>query len=693
MPTLDASQLEFCQSPATNIRLLAPAGCGKTLTLLHRCVHLAKMAHPRRPRFLLVTFTRAARDELVARVRTDETFADIRETVEVTTLNAWGYRRIKNAAFNSRLLSSDNQKHFAMANQLQPVWRKYKSIESAITTKKRRRGTNPTRDLMVTLDAFKSLGFDHERHANLEAFTSHWERLSDQGLDWRLSQVVDDLTRINVLDPNETEKRPSLRVVWNRFFRFWREATGHLIDSASFTLEDQKYYAYLDERSNIDKGSYLSGAASYDHVFVDEFQDINPLDMALVQAIADRNRATLTIAGDDDQAIFEWRGASPVYILAPDEHLGRQFETYTLAVNYRSPSNVVNLSQRLIANNSRRVRKTIRSHDDSVANQAHVEVKAADSLASSMDFVSRLVRDSIERGSSPSKIALIGRKRSQIIPYQIYFASVGTPFCAAEDLQLFMSKAFESLLKLMEIKERAHERQRPGRSVDDILELCDHVRRFGLNKRDREALQAHLMLTRPKSMGSALKSLKPSDSGTKIGALDAKTRLMMFEAIEEFLESETVSDALQALSRHFVGLQYDFGKAASDIFFADPPFLYLAEYALRYEDDYDRFIEDIARAKNELAKIPPFDDESTNYLPDHPLHLMTALRAKGKEFDTVVILDAIDGIWPNAHAETEAQLEAERRVFYVAFTRARKHIAIMVDPSQPPSPFIEELGL
>ena len=693
MPTLDASQLAFCESSATNVRLLAPAGCGKTLCLLHRCLHLAKMAYPRRPRFLLVTFTRAARDELVGRMATDATFADIRDNVEVTTLNAWGYRRIKNTAFNNRLLTSDAQKHYAMANQLQPVWRQYKSIENAITAKKRRRGTNPTRDLMVTLDAFKSLGFDHERHVNLDAFSDHWEKLTGQGLDWRLCQLIDDLTRINVLEQNETGKRPSMRVIWNRFFRFWREAAGLLIDSASFTLEDQKYFAYLDERSNIDKGSYLSGAASYDHVFVDEFQDINPLDMALVQAIADRNRATLTIAGDDDQAIFEWRGASPVYILAPDEHLGRQFETYTLAVNYRSPSNVVNFSQRLIANNSRRVRKTIRSHDDSVANRACVEVKAADSLASSMNFVSRLVRDSIKRGSSPSKIALIGRKRSQIIPYQIYFASVGTPFCAAEDLQLFMSKAFESLLELIEIKERSRERQRPGMSVDDLLELCDHVRRFGLKKSDREALQAHLMVTRPTSLISALRSLNPSSSSTKIGALDAKTRLMMFEAIEEFLEAETVSDALQALSRHFVGLQYDFGKSITDIFYADPPFLYLAEYALRYEDDYERFVTDIGRAKDTLTHEPPFDDESTNYLPDHPLHLMTALRAKGKEFDTVVLLDAIDGIWPSTHAETEAEVEAERRVFYVAFTRARKHVAIMVDPSQEPSPFIKELGL
>ena len=124
------------------------------------------------------------------------------------------------------------------------------------------------------------------------------------------------------------------------------------------------------------------------------------------------------------------------------------------------------------------------------------------------------------------------------------------------------------------------------------------MRRFGLNKTDREALQAHLVATRPNSIIAALNSLNPIGSSSKLGSLDAKTRLMMFEAIEEFLVAETVSDALQALSDRFVGLQYDFGKAATDIFYADPPFLHLAEYALGYDDDYERFRKDIELAKD-----------------------------------------------------------------------------------------------
>ncbi len=156
------------------------------------------------------------------------------------------------------------------------------------------------------------------------------------------------------------------------------------------------------------------------------------------------------------------------------------------------------------------------------------------------------------------------------------------------------------------------------------------------------------------------------------------------------------------LSEHFEGLQVDFGKAADDIFFTDPPFLQLAAYASTYGDNYDRFIDDIEQAKDQLAYTSPFDDddgesESTES-QKRPMHLMTALRAKGKEFDTVVLLDVVDGIWPHKKANQLRQWEAERRVFYVAFTRAKQRVVMLVpthfgDKETTISPYVGELGL
>ena len=693
MPTLDPSQLAFCESPATNVRLLAPAGCGKTLALLHRCVYLAKHAHTGRPRFLLVTFTRAAKEEIEARLSTDQVFADICDLVEVFTLNAWGNRRIKNTATSYKLLTDDRERGFAVWNQLQPIWREHSPVESAITAKKGKSRRNRTAALMGLIDAFKSLGFTHERHTSLAEFSSHWQQLVDQGLEWWLANIMEELIDLGIIDPNKHEQpiQSSPRLIWRRFFRFWLEATRHLIASETFTFEDQKYFAYLDEQSNLENGRYLSGAAGYSHVLVDEFQDINPLDVALVRAITERSRATLTIVGDDDQAIFEWRGATPEYILNPEKHLGRAFETHTLEVNYRSPSNIVKHSQRLIANNDRRVHKKIRSHDTSRANQALIEIRRSPTLADSMNYVIELVRYTIDAKRSPGEIAVIGKLRGQIIPYQIHFVSERIPFGAAEDLQVILSRAFKKVLNLMSIKETSWQRQSARKVVDALLDLCDLTGPFEIRGRNRDALRSHLMNDRPRSVNSAISIL--SETETKVGTLAAKYLRQSADSIEEFVNADSVTESLNVLSDRFRGLQRDFGKAEADVFYTNPPFLHLAEYALRYGDDYDSFIEDLEHAQEALAHVPPFDDESSEPLPNHPLKLMTAHRAKGKEFDTVVLLDVNDGIWPKKNAETEPEIEAERRVFYVAFTRARKRVVMLTDANQPISPYVKELGL
>jgi DNA helicase-2/ATP-dependent DNA helicase PcrA len=700
--TLDSSQTKFCKAPEDNIRLLAPAGCGKTLSLLFRCLYLAEKGKPQRPRFLIVTFTRVAQQELKSRLNEDNAFESIRDRIEIITLNSWGYRRIKTVTFSPKLITTTEDYHFTMRNQLQPIWSKHEKVKAAVTGKKS--NTTPQK-LMKAIDSFKSLGFDHTRQKKYELFVERLTELRSQGLTHRINELLEELVKLGVLDSSLDRQgkeygKTGEREVYNNFFKFWREATQHLIDSATFTIEDQKYFAYLDERQKLEEGPYLSGAARCHHVLVDEFQDINPLDLALLKVIVKRNRATITIVGDDDQALFEWRGATPEYILNPDNFFEMNFSTYTLATNYRSPSNIVEMSQRLIAMNSRRVEKSIRSAS---TDAAVVEVKQTENLDRAMEQVRAEIESFIKQGQSPSRIAIIGRKRSQLIPYQIFFASHDVPFCAVEDLQIFMSTTFERILSLITIKTRCNIKRRKTEVIDDLLELCNLVKRYPLNKKDKQALRSHLSELEPQtvSLGTDyLESYRGSLKGEKANQ-EGKISLYMAEAIRYFIDAKTVSESIYQLGDKFEGLQTDIGKAEDDIFYVDPPFLHLAEYATSYGDNYIQFIEDVERAKEKLAYIPPFEDDKPFSLDDlfkKPVHLMTAIRSKGKEFDSVILLDVNDGIWPNKNAQTPEEKEAERRVFYVAFTRAKKRVLMLVskrlnDREVIPSPFIREMGL
>ncbi len=699
MQKLDKSQQAFCEAGPGNLRLLAPAGCGKTLCILYRCVHLAENGKSEHPRFLIVTFTVAAKQEILSRLNEDKDFARLRDNVEVTTLNSWGYRRIRNATFSPKLIVGKKDFHFTMLNQLQPIWRTHKQVAAAIEKNK----NNAPRKLMEVIDAYKSLGFDHTVHTNYEKFSQRVEELREQGLGWKFDAQSNDLVKLEVLPNPEGGKSKQVKksdnqIIYDAFFKFWKDATGHLIDSATFTMEDQKYYAYLDEREKIAEKKFLSGAARYDHVFVDEFQDINPLDLALVKAITERSRASLTIVGDDDQAIFEWRGATPEYILNPTKFFGGKFQTHTLEVNYRSPPNIVEHSQQLIAHNKRRVDKRIKS---ARKDKATITITKVEDISMALDFVHKEVARSIQGGESPSRVAIIGRKRSQIIPYQVFFASKDIPFCAAEDLQVFMSEAFERLMGLIMIKGQASARRMKTQVVDDVLKLCNLVKRYPLKKVEYESLRRHLQQSNSINITAALGALRTFRGSLKGANDEGQRSANMAEAIESFISAESVADSLMVLGDGFDGLRMDIGKAEDDIFYADPPFAQLADYASRYGDDYEQFLDDIARAKDQLAYIPPFEEDGKTTSPDElwkrPLHLMTALRAKGKEFDSVILLDVNDGIWPNRNAKTPSELEAERRVFYVAFTRARKRIMMLVSErfgAKPaiPSQYIEELG-
>ena len=358
-----------------------------------------------------MTFTKTATVELLDRLNDYPEFEELRGRTNITTLNAYGWRRVRSRVTSPRLLSTPTERYFALRNQLHPVWQKNRYVEQVVS----KRGNAP-RTLVQVMDNLKSMGFNHKVHTNFELFEQHMDALGAQGLAWRIDEQYELLATISVLDTphtsTESEQNKNRRQFYDRFFKFWRTATKRLLEESTFTFEDQKYWCYLDlAQENANKmASVLFGAARYDHVFVDEFQDINPLDLALIRQLVERNRATITIVGDDDQAIFEWRGATPDYILSPDEYFGTKFLDYQLDINYRSPGNIVELSQKLISHNEKRVSKDVKANNHS--GKAEIELIQTDDIGDRLRLVTDIVKDIVY----PGKVAVIGRLRRQLIP-------------------------------------------------------------------------------------------------------------------------------------------------------------------------------------------------------------------------------------------------------------------------------------
>ena len=340
---------ELSVTPVLETFVYSPLQERKTTERLHAALRLAGSHHHA---LLLVTSPNLPRrDQHPAWPRPQ--FAPVAGQVTVNTLNAYGYRQIREKVRSPKLLISPADLHFAMLNQLRNIWLDFPHIADVVQG--RRSGA---RRLMDVMDNVKSMGFDHTVHTNRARFQERLDALNAQGLAWKIAEQFEILTSIGVLESTrQAPEAPSAspRYFYDKFFIFWRKASAVLHQQATFTFEDQKYWAYLDLRSPGTAGKrkpFITGAARYDHVFVDEFQDINPLDLALIKLIVERNQANLTIVGDDDQAIFEWRGASPEYILHPAQYFGVPFEDCQLTINYRSPRQIVALSQNLDSRNN-----------------------------------------------------------------------------------------------------------------------------------------------------------------------------------------------------------------------------------------------------------------------------------------------------------------------------------------------------
>jgi DNA helicase-2/ATP-dependent DNA helicase PcrA len=547
--------------------------------------------------------------------------------------------------------------------------------------KKRYRG-NFSVQMVEALGIMKSLAFDHDKHLSFEAYTSHMSWLRNVGCQPRIDQLWDSIRKTKISEIGDD------RLLFEKFLKFWAAASELQFSQAVFTLDDQKYAAARVVEASIEAGQQPRGASKYTDVLVDEFQDIDPLDLRLIQGIVTYHRASLTIVGDDDQTIYEWRGATPEFILQPNESFSRDFKTHILEKNYRCPRNIVHKSRALIEHNRRRVEKNIipmSEHD------AKVSILRRDSFTDSVDEITELALKFKGEGAMAGKrLALIARKRAQLIPYQIIFASTGIPFCAAEDLNIFLSKTFEQLYRVIEVRANYGGRPRSREIIESALLLVDKMNRFELNKSERKSLDAHLASYAPTSWRDVLEALRVYD-GPFMKLRGAEARKKMDErcdVISRFLQTETVAESMAVLSEDFAGFEKDYGKARDELFYADPPFFYLTSFSQKYEDGFNRFLDDLDKVINTLAQLPADDDDATNDLWLRPIHLMTALRAKGREFDHVVLLDVNDGIWPSKHAATKERIEAERRVFYVAMTRAKDKLWLTVNGRIGRSPVI-----
>ncbi|MFB3787360.1 MAG: UvrD-helicase domain-containing protein [bacterium] len=671
---LDSSQLAYINSRERFTRLLAPAGTGKTICILHKCAAILSEPEMSNAKFLIITFTRAARDELKSRIESNDCFGILRNRCMIETLNSWGYQYLRrNVNGRLRLLDSDNERYFLFNNILRPIWAKSKRLTKIFENKK-----YAYKDILSIFDILKTLGF---RHDMLDSIPEHLEWIGNSDLErFFKKNIFEPLCTLKLLGQSIDEVAKNLI----NFSKFWKKCTDHLFLSNIITFEDQKYWCLIQLERKYENRC-IPEPNRYHTVFIDEFQDINPLDLFLIKKICELHKRDLSIVGDDDQAIFEWRGATPRFIVEPELYFDENFKTFILEKNYRYPKNIVELSMRLINHNTYRITKTI---IPTVQGEAEVKII---NFPTHLDALN-LILNHASNSTNPKELGIISRKKSQLIPTQITLISNDIFFYAKEDLNILLSQAYEGMKDILVMIATKDIDRHPNDVINNFVTCCNYVRPFPLNSQDRSAIKNALYQTMPKNTNEAVRVLM------ECHGIPHNLRDELSFGVGNLLSAVTVTQAIDLMSTNMKGLQQNYVRSEDDIFYKDPPFMYLAEYARKYDDNFMEFIKHIQKTIAKVHESLNQGDDVIDQEIEAHVHLMTAYRAKGKEFENVIVLDVNNGIWPIKYAETREELEQERRLMYVALTRTKKKILFIVvnnilGYNTSPSPYLHEMGL
>jgi DNA helicase-2/ATP-dependent DNA helicase PcrA len=434
------------------------------------------------------------------------------------------------------------------------------------------------------------------------------------------------------------------------------------------------------------------------YLLVDEYQDTNGVQYRLVKLMVG-HRQNVCVVGDDDQSIYGWRGAEPDRILT----FARDFrgaKTVILDQNYRSTNIILNAANRVIANNRARKEKKLWSalgQGDPI--RLYVATDEKDEIAEVGRTVARLIK---VQSVPPNDVAVLFRANRMCRPLEQAFRERAIPYKVVGTRSFFDRREVRDLLAYCRVAANPKDdgawirvANTPPRgigkgSIDKLKTLSGEERAPLRSVAQKRAAEFTAKISEGLANFEAALAAVVEDSGRE-GVSVAIERLANRIQYRDFLKMDT-PDPLE-LANRLTGIEdllkvaKDFEEKASDRSLA--PFL----EALALQDD-DRF------EKND----------------DRPqVALLTMHAAKGLEFPYVFVVGCEEGILPHKNSVAEADeddpdakldqpekgLEEERRLFYVALTRAKRKLTLTYsakrtkfgkEENRVRSRFLDEMG-
>lgn len=501
------------------------------------------------------------------------------------------------------------------------------------------------------------------------------EILGQAQLDYSTETLQNLLSEIstvknNGVTPQEVRSATVPQAVFERIFQMYKQEMNRnkLIDFDDMVLLCRNLLAERPDTLKL-------WQQRFQYILVDEFQDICPLQYEVVRMLA-KPQDNLFIVGDDDQSIYGFRGSKPEIMLNFTKEYPKA-EQVLLDVNYRSRQGIVDTAARLIAHNKMRFDKAVRAQN---RQNDGVKIYSFQSKSKQAESIALLIKQYIALPDTKySDIAILYRTNNHTIYTADRLMREGIPFTmkekpkniyespVAKDIIAYMRYALyetnqEDFLRIMNKPVRYIKRSTVPRGAFKMRELIDNNHATGYVVQNILEFYDELHFIKSLNPFSAVNFIRKGvGNGT---GYDAYLKKQAAEKGKDVSEEFEELEELMRLSREFETI----------------------ELWLEHIENYDAILYEIAQQEKRLKKM------NTD-----AVSMVTMHASKGLEWDVVILPDVNEGVIPHKKAVTDAELEEERRMFYVAMTRAKQHLFIFYIQEKEagnllPSRFLDELG-
>ena len=585
MTNYSSNQKKAIEHGAGPLMVLAGPGSGKTFVITHRIKYLIEGPGINPAHILVVTFSRAAAKEM------KDGFEKLCKKSPVTfgTFHSVFFNLLKTAyGFNSEQIASDELR--------------YTLIKELI-----------------------------KRNA-----------IENEDINTLAGNLLNEIALVKQ-DNISIKNYYSNSISSDTFKKIYSDYESELEARGKLDFEDMLSLTYelLSERSDILKAVQNR----YRYILVDEFQDINFLQYNIIKLMAGEKQ-NITVVGDDDQSIYRFRGARPEIMLGFERDF-RNVKKVFLDINFRSSTQIVNASTKLISFNSKRFPKSFKAKNGDGAPVSLIEFK---NPFLEVNSIIKDIKDYIKSGQDINNIAvlyrtnlsprlLIERLMRNNIPFTIRDAIPNLfDHWVAKDIISYIKLAINigdksDLLRISNKPNRYISRDSLSSSRANIETLFDYYDDKSYMIKRIVELREHLR---------TIKNLKPATALRYI-----RNVVGYDEYIEEYCDMNGVE------SDDCYSILGDLENSAAEYNNFNDWFVHMDEY------------------KDELIEARKKSNEN-----DKGVRLMTFHSSKGLEFDIVYIIDVNEGSVPYKKAKGVDEIEEERRMFYVAMTRARKKLFI-----------------